>query len=284
VSGGGGVKGFSLCPAVQLLETNFHLFLRKIYFMKKTSLLLSIACTLLLAGCFELTDEITLKADGSGVVSSTNDMSTLITLAKSMGGAEAMEKAGDKSTDTTVSLEKIADSVSALTPEEKDLVRKGTLSMKISMKDEKMVTRLEIPFSKVQQIERIKAISSKISNYFIGQNMGDGLPPGMGDKMPSSDPLGDYFTTTYSKGVIEKKLNKEKYATVDSDEMMKGIKEMSDNGMPISNTIIINLPKPAKSATGKGVTLSEDKKKVTIKNTSEDFFENAPGMEFKIEY
>jgi hypothetical protein len=252
--------------------------------MKKTTLLLSIACTFLLAGCFELTDEITLKADGSGTVSSTNDMSTLITLAKSMGGAEAMEKAGDKATDTVVSLEKIADSVSALTAEEKDLVRKGTLSMKISLKDEKMVTRLDIPFSKMQQIEKIKAISSKISNYFIGKNMGNGMPPGMGDKMPSSDPLGDYFTINYSAGVIEKKLDKEKYAGVANDEMMKGIKEMSEGGMPVSSTVIINLPKSAKSATGKGVILSEDKRKVTIKSTSEDFFENASALEFKIEY
>lgn len=256
----------------------------KIYPMKKTILLLSVACSFLLAGCFELTDEITLKADGSGTVSSTNDMSALIALAKGMGGAEAMDKAGDKATDTTVSLEKIADSVSALTPEEKELVKKGTLNMKISLKDEKMVTRLDIPFSKAQQIERIKAISSKISDYFIGKNMGDGMPPGMGDKMPSSDPLGDYFTTSYSAGVIEKKLDKEKYAGVASDEMMKAIKEMSDNGMPVSNTIIINLPRPAKSAAGKGVTLSEDKKKVTIKSTSEDFFDNASALEFKIEY
>jgi hypothetical protein len=236
--------------------------------MKKTILLLSVSCAFLLAGCFELTDEVTLKADGSGTMSSTNDMSALIALAKGMGGAEAMDKAGDKATDTTVSLEKIADSVSALTPEERELVRKGTLSMKISLKDEKMITRLDIPFSKAQQIEKIKAISSKVSDYFIGKNMGDGMPPGMGDKMPSSDPLGDYFTTSYSKGVIEKKLNKEK----------------SDNGMPVSNTIIINLPSPAKSATGKGITLSEDKKKVTIKSTSEDFFDNASALEFKIEY
>jgi uncharacterized protein YceK len=252
--------------------------------MKKTILLLSFACTILLTGCFELTDEITLKSDGSGTVASTNDMSMLISLAKNMGGADAMSKAGDKATDTTISLEKIADSVSALTPDEKDLVRKGTLHMNISLKDEKMVTRLDIPFSKVQQIEKIKAISSKISNYFMGKNMGEGMPPGMGDKLPSSDPLGDYFTTSYSAGVIEKKLNKEKYAGVESDEIMKGIKEMSENGMPISSTIIINLPKPAKSATGKGVTLSEDKKKVTIKSSSEDFFDNAANMEFKIEY
>ncbi|MEI9809182.1 MAG: hypothetical protein WDO16_15710 [Bacteroidota bacterium] len=253
--------------------------------MKKLALLVSsIVCIFLLAGCFEITDEVTLKEDGSGVISSTNDMSMLISMAKGMGGAEAMDKAGDKATDTTVSLLKLADSISTLTPEEKELVKKGTLSLNISMKDEKMITRLEIPFAKTEQVEKIKAISSKISTYFLGKNMGEGLPAGLGDKMPSSDPVNDYFTTSYTANVIEKKLNKEKYAGVDSDEIMKGIKEMSENGMPVSNTVVINLPRPAKSATGKGVTLSEDKKKVTIKSTSEDFFDNAAALEFKIEY
>ncbi|MBL7744301.1 MAG: hypothetical protein JNN00_12565 [Chitinophagaceae bacterium] len=250
--------------------------------MKKNVLFFSVIFTLLLAGCFETTDEVTLKKDGSGVMTSTNDMSMLISMAKGMGGANAM--GDEKPTDTIVSLAKMADSLTSLTDEEKDLVRNGKLGLTINMTDEKMITRLEIPFAKLEQIDKIKGISSKITNYFLGKNMGDNMPPGLGDKMPSSDPIGDYYFTTYSQGVIEKKLNKEKYAGLESDEIMKGIKEIADNGMPMSNTIIINLPSPAKSITGKGATLSEDKKKVTIKSTAEDFFDNAAGLEFKIEY
>jgi hypothetical protein len=79
-------------------------------------------------------------------------------------------------------------------------------------------------------------------------------------------------------------LNKEKYAALDSDEMMKGIKEMSENGMPMTNITIYNLPSPAKNVTGKNITLSDDKMKVTIKSSSEDFFDSGKDFEFRIEY
>ncbi|HEY6503483.1 MAG TPA: hypothetical protein VIZ28_05855 [Chitinophagaceae bacterium] len=265
---------------MQLLKINFHLSAQ--YITMKKLLLSFIACAFFLTGCFEITDEITLKENGSGVLTSTNDMSMLISMLKGMGGADAA--GDDRPTDTTVSLLKVVDSISTLTPEEKELAKKGKLDIIMNLTDEKMITRLEIPFSKTEQIEKIKSLSSKISNYFIGKNIGEGMPPGMGDKMPSSDPINDYFITTYSKGIIEKKLNKEKYAGLENDEAMTGIKEMSDNGMPVSSTIIINLPRPAKSVTGKGATLSEDKRKVTIKNSSEDFFDDASSLEFKIEY
>lgn len=250
--------------------------------MKKIVLFFSVTCVLALSGCFEVTDEITLNADGSGTVTSTNDMSMLVSLMKGMGGAEAM--GAEKPTDTTVSLMNIADSISALTAEEKELVKKGKLGLNINLNDEKLVTRLDIPFSKTGQIEQIKALSSKISSYFISKKGGSGMPPGLDEKIPSSDPLVAYFTTDYSAGVIEKKLNKEKYAELEKDEMMKGIKEMSDNGMPITTSVIINLPSPAKSVTGTKVILSEDKKKVTVKTSTEDFFDNAQNLEFKIEY
>ena len=44
--------------------------------------------------------------------------------------------------------------------------------------------------------------------------------------------MDDYFTTTYSKGVIEKKLIAEKYDSVGNDKGMQTIKEMAGEGMP----------------------------------------------------
>jgi hypothetical protein len=253
--------------------------------MKRVSLILSVVFTVLLAGCFETTDELTLKSDGSGVMTTTNDMSMLISMAKSMGGADQM-KGADKATDTVVSLSSLADSISSLSPQEKDLIKNGKLGLNINMNDEKMIVKLELPFAKVEQIPSIKAVSGKVSQYFIGKSMTQGMPGGMDmdGKMPGLDPLDEFFTTTYTATGIEKKVNKEKYATIETDEAMKGLKEMSEGGMPIKNTVIINLPKAAKLVEGKNAQLSEDKKKVTITCTSEDFFDNPSAMEFKIQY
>ena len=59
---------------------------------------------------------------------------------------------------------------------------------------------------------------------------------------------------------------------------------MGQMGMPISFKTIINLPKPAKKAEGKGVKLSDDKKKITIEGTLDDFFEDPSQFEYEIEY
>jgi hypothetical protein len=59
---------------------------------------------------------------------------------------------------------------------------------------------------------------------------------------------------------------------------------MSQMGMSMNMKTVINLPKPAKKAEGKGVKLSNDRKKITIEGTLDDFFEDATYFEYEIEY
>jgi hypothetical protein len=65
---------------------------------------------------------------------------------------------------------------------------------------------------------------------------------------------------------------------------MQSLKQMSSMGSPINVNYIINLPRPAKKAEGKALKLSDDKKKVTVSVTSDDFFEDPSKFEYKIEY
>src|SRR5690242_16177727 len=120
--------------------------------MKKIILSVLIASSLLLAGCFESTQEITLNEDGSGTVSNTTDMSAIIALVKQMGGGKDLGKASEQSIDSSFSLAAGADSIPNLTPQEKELVRKGTASILVSMKDEKFVTNIKFPFSAANEI------------------------------------------------------------------------------------------------------------------------------------
>jgi hypothetical protein len=62
------------------------------------------------------------------------------------------------------------------------------------------------------------------------------------------------------------------------------MKEMASQGMSQATKIIIHLPSPAKKAEGVGVSLSEDKKTVTINESMEDFFDDGKKLEFLIEY
>ncbi len=68
------------------------------------------------------------------------------------------------------------------------------------------------------------------------------------------------------------------------DEYLKGIKEAGGMGLEMKANYIINLPRAAKEVEGKGAKLSDDKKKVTLSASIDDFFEDPSLLEFKIKY
>ena len=111
---------------------------------------------------------------------------------------------------------------------------------------------------------------------------------GKGEDDEQSEEMGanldQYYTNVYEKGKFSRKLNKEKYANISDDKALKSMQEMAQMGMSISMKTVINLPKPAKKAEGKGVKLSDDKKKITMEGTLDDFFEDGSYFEYNIEY
>jgi len=270
---------------VQLFTKAFIYFAIKQLNMRKLLLPLLAGFTLLLTGCLDTTQEITLNEDGSGTISFTNDMSTLIGMAKQMGGAAEMEKAPQQSIDSTISMKNGADSIPNLSPEEREMARSGTLKIKMNLKEEKFLTNLAFPFSKPSQIDGYNKLSGKIlAETMKGQMMGEGASPMPADQMPEPSSFDDYYTVEYSEGELTRKVNKEKYAGAESDEYLKGIMQASSMGLTMKANYIINLPRPATKAEGKNVKLSDDKRKVTISADIDDFFADAASLEFKIKY
>lgn len=248
--------------------------------MKRLSLLSFAASLFFLTSC-ETTREIVIGSNGGGSMSTTVDMSQLIGIAKMSGKGEEMKN--QKAIDTTVSFAALADSLEGVTPEEKELVKKGTMNMIMNMEDDKFVAKMDFPFTNIGELARLDKLSGKVVSEgmkSMGGKNGQGVPD---DGMPQGS-IDDYFTTTYSTGLIEKKLNKEKYAAIADDKGMQALKEVGDQGMPVSNKIVINLPRAAKKVEGANAKLSEDKKKVTIESSLSDFFDDATKMEFRIEY
>lgn len=249
--------------------------------MKK--ILLSLfAGTLLLTGCLENTQEITIQEDGSGMVVSTNDMSSLIAMAKQMGGGEQMKDAEKVVKDTTISMEQGADSIPNLTPEEREILRKGTLTVNINMSDDKFVTSLQIPFSNAGQIPSINRLAGKAMGETMKESLGGESP--MGGDMPEQSSFDDYYNLEISEGEIRRTLNKEKYAGAQSDEFLAGMQQAAGMGLTMKVKYIYNLPRPVQESEGKGLVISEDKKKVTITADIEDFFAAPEKLEFRIKY
>lgn len=249
--------------------------------MKKFFGLFFVSGLVFLTAC-ETTREISINEKGGGSLVTTTDMSSMIGILK-MSGKEM--DPDEKAVDTTLNLDKMVDSLPDLSAEEKALVGKGRLGLQVDFAKEKMLTRLEFPFENSSQIKKLDEISSRVMKQAMSKqaNGGESASPIPGGDMPESS-IDDYFTMSYDKGVIERKHIPEKYAKLGEDEGLQGLKEATANGMPVTNTLIFNLPRPVKKAEGKNVKLSEDKKRITITTTLEDFFEDVSKMEFRIEY
>ena len=233
-----------------------------------------------LAGCLETTQEVTINTDGAGQYSTTNDMSAILAMAKSMGGDDT-EKMNEMKVDTVINLDILVDSIPSLTADEKTLMKNGQIKMKIDFAEEKGVYSIHFPFSSLSEINKLNKLSNKLLGETMKKQMSGDSPVG---DMPAASSMDDYFEVSYKNGQIKKKLDKDKYAGVGSDEYLNGMKEASQMGMPMSNTLVYNLPRPAKKVEGKNVTLSDDRMKVTVKSSLDEFFDQAENLEFEIEY
>ena len=250
--------------------------------MKKILFSLLAGCVILLTSCFETTQEITLSNDGSGTYVNTNDMGKVLTIAKNFGAA-SNEKMPKEALDTSISFALLADSIPDLTAEEKELLKKGSMHLTMNVEEEKFVTVMSFPFSTLNDLQKINGLSGKMMMASMKDKMPGEMPMGSG-QLPAPSSFDDYYTLEFSNGELKKKLNKDKYAEVEKDEFLNGLKQAGAMGIPITNTFIINLPRPAEKAEGKNVKLSQDKMKVTISSTMDDFYDNPESLEFKIKY
>ncbi len=251
--------------------------MRKLFYSILTAVSLFI-----LTGCYDTIQEITINNDGTGKFSNTNDMSNIIPLMKNMGLAEQIEKEGGDKFDSTINLAALTDSIPGLTPEEKKLAAKGVLNVKMDMKAEQFITNVSFPFTKPGEMTTYSKLASKAMAEAMKDQMGDMPEGGDGEEEMSSPD--DYYTYEFSNGELKRKVIKEKYATVASNKIFEKMQEAAAMGLSMKNTYIINLPRPAKEVEGKNAKLSEDKMKVTVTATLDEFLADASVLEFKVKY
>lgn len=250
--------------------------------MKKLIFSLLAASAIFLTSCLETIQEISLNDDGTGLYVNTNDMGKILGIAKNFGMASG-DKIPQQAIDTSFSLGDGADSMTNLTLVEKELMKKGTLHLSMDMEKEVLVTKMSFPFTSLDEIQTINKLTGKVMIETMNDKVPSELPMGM-DALPEQSSFDDYYTVEFSKGEIKKKLNKNKYADADKDEYLNGLKQAGALGIPVISTLIINLPRPAEKAEGKNLKLSDDKMKVTVLSSLDDFFDDPESLEFKIKY
>jgi len=267
--------------------------------MKKISWIPGFVLLLVISGCFDTVDEVTIAENGSGMYVNSLDMGKILGLAKTMGsGKDEMKDIDKLKMDSVVNLKDIKDSLKKLNDAEKKIVATGTLKIQIDANEEKLNFTFSFPFSKADEIVPIQNVLKKTKQDIIDDIMEKMMGKNGADKNDAmfdieasgeednsmGQTVDEYYSNVYEKGKLSRKLNKEKYAHVGDDKSLKSLQEMAQMGMAINMKTVINLPKPAKKTVGKGLKLSEDKKKITMEGTLDDFFEDASYFEYEIEY
>ena len=259
--------------------------------MKKTLCILSLFVATALTGCFDIVNESTINEDGSGVYSSTTNMGSLINLLKMMGEGEQMKELEKINKDSTISLAHLKDSIENITDLEKKLIEKATLRINFNFPEEIMAITISIPYYKQSDMVAVSRIFTEASKETFDKELGKVLPSlgpeeqmGMSSNNSSMPDINGYYDFIYENGKLSKKLNPVKYASVSDDPIFKSMKEMGQLGNPTLLKTIFNLPRPVKKAEGIGLKLSDDKKKVTIEATIDDFLESPEKLEYEIEY
>ena len=257
--------------------------------MKKIAGLLSVILSVFISGCFDTVQEITINNDGSGAFTSTTDMGNMIKMVKMMG-SDQTKGIDSLVMDTVFSLAAFKDSVPGLTNGEIKLLENAKFKTAINAAEEKLQVAFSFPFSDVSDVSSINNLLKKTKDKAIGSQLKNMIPGGEGEANPMSDDsaatpdINDYFIFSIANGKISNKIDKEKYKEAVNDKIMKSLQEMSQMGMPMNIKTIINLPRPASKANGKGLALSEDKKKIVIEATIDDFFDNPEKFEYEIDY
>ena len=215
------------------------------------------------------------------------------------GESDKLQDINKMKMDSLVDLKNIKDSIKNLNDAEKKILETGTLRINIEPDKDLLSFKFSFPFSGPGDINGIKDLLTKARQGIMDNVMkkvsslsnADKEKAGLFDKDISEQDKGglggsisDYYITDYKKGKMTCKVDTEKLKLAENEKAFTSLKEMSQMGMGSTIKTIINLPRPAKKATGKSVPLSPDKKKVTIEGSLDDFFENASHFEYEIEY
>lgn len=261
--------------------------------MKKIIPVILLSFSVFLTGCLEITQELTVSKDGSGTLSSTTDMSQMMSMLIQMAG----DKIGDQkfNMDTTIQFKSLLDSIKDISPANKELLKDGLIHVVMKMDDNKYLANTSVPFKKVGDVEKINlAMQKEVNGKVLDKAMKEAMKEnkGLGDSSMMNNQQGtpqmslpeNYFTLSCKDGMISRMANKEKLKTLNDDETLNQMKQMSSMGAPLKTNLVINLPRPAKKVEGKNVKLSDDKKKLTIENELNDLFDDPSLYEFKVEY
>jgi hypothetical protein len=255
------------------------------------SISLVLVTAFILSGCLDTQEDVTIKSDGSGLYKNSVDMSGLFDMLQmaammDTSAASQLKQLSGKNIDSTFSVSGFTDTSSALSAEEKELLKNGTVHLNINQQNKILKVDMNYPFKKVEDLQKILALqqSGKGFNPLKQAGQAPGLP-GLGDQAGAEmgNPL-EGIAITYKNGVIERKVDQAKIESAKNSDAGSQLANMGEMLDGVTFNTVIHLPRPIKTSTGQKMTISDDKKTVRMKYTLSEMMKDPKALEFKLEY
>jgi hypothetical protein len=258
--------------------------------MKKLKFVFAVLFTFFLAGCFEINEDIDIKADGSGVYSVHTDMSQLLQVMETYLGKEEMDKQmPSKNIDTTVMMKTLLDTAKNITAENKALVKDGYVHLKLNMEQKEFKSDIVIPFKSLSDLQKLY---NSMNNQTLGFNQlfkgiagkPDTVSSGNDNGMPDMNQFNAIYDFQCHDGMMSRKLNAEKWKALQQSPEFAQMKEAGNAGITIPYTLTIVVPKPVKKVDNSLAKLFPDRKKVIIQYNLIEVFDHPEKFEYTIDY
>jgi hypothetical protein len=262
--------------------------------MKKINILLLGLSLFCFTSCFDITEEFTLNADGSGEYSMTMDMYRMIEMMSSMAGEKGLKgnKDYDQVMDSSFSFKPIIDTAKNLSDEQRLLFREAGFNMRMHLKEKQSYMRFRFPFTRPDNLAKLYA-EAPLAMDIVGSkkpeiNDAAASKPGRSSVMPQSGAARDitrsnaYYTIRHDRNHFEKRIDTTAFkAYLEKDSMLVQMAPMLQEAKMVT---VIHLPRPAAKVDGKAASLSKDRKTLTLTCTFEEYFLHPELMDVKVEY
>ena len=257
--------------------------------MNKLKYIFTVVSLFLLAGCFEINEDIDVKADGHGVYSVHNDMSQLLQVLSSYLGKDEMDKQmPSKSVDTTVLLKSLLDTAQNISAENKALIRDGSVHLVLDVDKKVFTSDVVIPFKNLNDLQKLyNAINSQslgFTQFFKGLAGKPDSTVGNDNGMPDMNQFNSIYDFVSHDGLMSRKLNTERWKALQQSPQFAQLKEAGSMGISIPYTLTISVPRPVKKVDNELAKFFPDRKKVIIQYNLVEVFDHPEKFEYTIVY
>ena len=263
--------------------------------MKKLYFFFAMAVSVGFVSCFEAEEKTVINKDDSGTYNMSMDISGMMqqmqALAGSaMGGGDGLDKK-----DTVIQFKDYTDTSSALSLEEKAMLRDGSLTLHMDQAIDDMKFTISLPFKNINQLPKLKQelavamdklkLTEKLMKEEDAGKLGGMMQQSPGASM-AANPLEGAFSLSIGKNMISNKLTDSSFVDrlLSGNTNLQAMKQMAPMFGDLKYKTTYVLPVEIKNYKGANAELSNDRKTISFTSGLTDMFDKPAVLEYEVTF